>query len=87
MIELIAAEGNVMKVTGRTTLELQLPGGGWTTTVALVFPRLSHEMLLSWITQKKLNMIHKGWPFTVINYNSVNQSVAMWPFLTRGDAR
>ena len=66
MIELIAAEGNIMKVTGTTTLELQLPRGGWTTTMALVCRKLSHEMLLSWITQKELNMIHKGWPFIVI---------------------
>ena len=34
MIELIAAEGNTMKVTGTTKLTLQLPGRGWTTTVA-----------------------------------------------------
>ena len=69
MIELIAAEGNVLKVTDTTTLESQLP-------VALVCPKLSHKMLLSWITQKKLNMIHKGWPFTVINYYTAN-SVSM----------
>ena len=60
MIELIAAEGNAIKVTGTTELELQLPDGGWTTTVALVCPKLSHQMLLSWIMQKKLQMIHKG---------------------------
>ena len=61
-----------MKVTGTTELELQLPGGGWTPTVALVCPKLSHQMLLSWITQKKLQMIHKGWPFTVINQYTAN---------------
>ena len=36
MIELIAAEGNAMKITGTTKLRLQLPGGGLTTNVALV---------------------------------------------------
>ena len=72
MIELIAAEGNCIKVTGTTELELQLPGGGWTTTIALVCPKLSNQMLLSWITQKKLNMIHKGWPFTTIRQYSAN---------------
>ena len=38
MIELKAAEGNAMKVTGITKLTLQLAGGGWSTTVALVYP-------------------------------------------------
>ena len=36
MIELIAAEGNVMKGTSTATLEFLLPGGGQTTIVVLV---------------------------------------------------
>ena len=42
-------------------------GGKCITTVTLVCPRLTHQMLLSWITQKKLQMLHQGWPFCVIN--------------------
>ena len=65
-IELIAAEGNKIVVTGTTELGLQLPGGGWIQTTALVCPRLSHECLLSWISQKKLRLLHKGWPFSPV---------------------
>merc|ERR1712240_754549 len=54
MIELINAEGKVMKVIGTTKIHLRVRGGAWVTTVALVCPRLSHQMLLSWQTQKKL---------------------------------
>ena len=67
MIELINAEGKVMKVTGTTKIQIMVKGGTWITTVALVCPKLSHQMLLSWITQKKLQMLHEGWPFTVIH--------------------
>ena len=52
-----------MKVIGTTKLRLMAPGGGWTTTVALVCPKLSHQYLMSWVTQKKLQMLHPGWPF------------------------
>ena len=67
MIELINAEGKVMKVVGTTKIRIMVRGGTWITTVALVCPKLSHQMLLSWITQKKLQMLHEGWPFCVIN--------------------
>ena len=66
MIELINAEGKVMKVVGTTKIQLRVRGGTWITTVALVCPRLSHQMLLSWLTQKKLQMLHEGWPFSII---------------------
>ncbi len=56
-----------MKVIGTTKVKIMVNGGKWVTTVALVCPRLSHQMLLSWITQKKLQMLHQGWPFCVIN--------------------
>ena len=55
-----------MKVLGTTKLTLQAPGGGWTTTVALVCPQLSHQFVWSWVTQKKLQLLHAGWPFTRI---------------------
>merc|ERR1711873_20176 len=58
MIELINTEGKVMKVVGNTKIQLRVKGGAWITTVALVCPKLSHQMLLSWITQKKLQMLH-----------------------------
>ena len=58
MIELINAEGKVMKVVGTTKIKIMVKGGTWITTVTLVCPRLSHQMLLSWITQKKLKMLH-----------------------------
>ena len=67
MIELINAEGKVMKVVGTTKVKIMMNGGKWITRDALVCPRLSHQMLLSWITQKKLQMLHEGWPFCVIN--------------------
>ena len=54
MIELVSTEGKMMKVLGTTKLAIQAPGGGWTTTVALVCPQLSHQFLVSWITQKIL---------------------------------
>ena len=66
MIELVSAEGKMIKVLGTTNLKIQGPGGGWTTTVALVCPQLSHQFLLSWITQKRLQHIHQSWPFTRI---------------------
>ena len=64
MIELISAEGNAMKVLGTCRLAIQNIGGyGYTHTIALVCPNLSHQFLLSWITQKKLHLLHQGWPF------------------------
>ena len=54
MIELVSVEGKTMQVIGTTKLRLMAPGGGWTTTVALVCPKLSHQYLMSWVTQKKL---------------------------------
>ena len=50
MIELVSAEGKVMRVLGTTKLTLQAPGGNWTTKVALVCPKLSHQFLMSWVT-------------------------------------
>merc|ERR1712101_17480 len=67
MIELINAEGKAMKVIGTTKIKIMVKGGTWITTVTLVCPQLSHQMLLLWITQKKLQMLHEGWPFTVIH--------------------
>ena len=61
MIELILAEGKTMKVIGTTKIKIVANGGKWVTTVALVCPKLSHQFLLSWITQKKLQMLHPGW--------------------------
>ena len=52
---------------GTTKLIIQAQGGGWTTTIALVCPQLSHQFLLSWITQKRLKIIHMGWPFTRVH--------------------
>ena len=43
MIELVSVEGKTMRVLGTTKLTLQAPGGGWTTTLALVCPQLSHQ--------------------------------------------
>ena len=75
MIELVSAEGKMIKVLGTTKLMIQAPGGGWTTTVALVCPQLSHQFLLLWITQKKLQLLHQGWPFThVLAANSATLS-------------
>ena len=66
MIKLVSAEGKMIKVLGTTKLKIQAQGGGWTTTVALVCPELSHQFLLSWITEKRLQLLHQGWPFTRI---------------------
>ncbi len=63
MIELILVEGKTMKVIGTTKIRIMAPGGGWTTTVALVCPKLSHQFLMSWVTQMKLQLLHPGWPF------------------------
>ena len=83
MIELIAAEGNKIKVAGTTELELQLPGGGWARSTALVCPKLSHEMLLSWVSQKKIQMLHRGWPFkTVHEYNDYSTACSIQPPVT-----
>ena len=60
MIELINAEGKVMNMIGTMKIRIMIKGGTWITTVALVCPQLSHQMLLSWITQKKLQMLHEG---------------------------
>ena len=42
LIELVNTKGKTMKVLGTTKITIQAPGGGWTTTVALVCPQLSH---------------------------------------------
>ena len=64
MIELISSEGKAMKVLGTCRLAIQNIGGyGYTHTIVLVCPNLSHQFLLSWITQKKLHLLHQGWPF------------------------
>ena len=55
-----------MRVIGTTKLKLMAPGGGWTSTVALVCPKLSHQFLMSWVTQKKLQLLHPSWPFSRI---------------------
>ena len=60
MIKLVSAEGKMIKVLRTTKLKIQAPGGGWTMTVALVCPELSHQFLLSWITQKRLQLLHHG---------------------------
>ena len=66
LIELVNTKGKTMKVLGTTKITIQAPGGGWTTTVALVCPQLLHEFLLLWIMQKKLQLLHAGLPFTSI---------------------
>ena len=50
MIELVSAEGKTMRVIGTTKLKLMAPRGAWTTTVALVCPKLSHQFLMLWET-------------------------------------
>ena len=53
-----------MKVLGTYRLDIQnICRYGYTHTIALVCPNLSHQFLLSWITQKKLHLLHKGWLF------------------------
>ena len=76
MIELISAEGKVMKVLGTCRLAIQNIGGyGYTHTIALVCPNLLHQFLLSWIMQKKLSLLHQGWPFVkLISANSATLS-------------
>ena len=76
MIELISAEGKVMKVMGTCRLAIQNIGGyGYTHTIALVCPNLSCQFLLSWITQKKLCHLHQGWPFIeLVSANSATLS-------------
>ena len=75
MIELILVEEKTMKVIGTTKIKIMANGGKWVTTVALVCPKLSHQFLLSWITQKKLQMLHPGWPFCrIIGANSATIS-------------
>ena len=69
-LELLAAKGNSVKVLGTTMFEIQAPGGGWITTTAMVCPRLSHDMMLSWVSQKRLYMLHHDWPFTIIKRNT-----------------
>ena len=47
MIELILAEGKAMKVLGTCKLQIQNIGGhGYTNTIALVCPNLSHNFPL-----------------------------------------
>ena len=46
MIELVSAEGKVIKVLGTTKLTIGAPRGAKTTTIALVCPQLSHQFLL-----------------------------------------
>ena len=83
MIELIAAEGNAIKVARTMELEIQLPGGGWAKITALVCPKLSHDMLLSWVSQKKLQMLHKGWPFkTIQEYTDYSTAYSVQPPVT-----
>ena len=65
-IDLTAAEGNSIQVSGTTELCLQAPGGNFTKCLALVCPKLSNELLLSWSSQKKLRMLHRNWPFQVL---------------------
>ena len=50
MKELVLAEGKTLRVLGATKLTLQAPGGGWTTTVALLCLQLSHKFLMLWVT-------------------------------------
>ena len=70
MIELISTEGIAMAVLGTCKLQIQNIGGhGFIETIALVCPNLSHNFLCSWITQKKLNLLHKGWHFVRL-YNA-----------------
>ena len=59
MIELISAEGKVVKILGTCRLAIQDIGRyGYTHTIALVCPNLLHQFLLSWITQKKMHLLY-----------------------------
>ena len=64
MIELISPKGKAMAVLGTCKLQIQNIGGhSYIENIALVCPNLSHNFLCSWIMQKKLNLLHQGWPF------------------------
>ena len=83
MIELISAEGKAMAVHGTCKLQIQNIGGhGYIETIALVCPNLSHNFLCSWITQKKLNLLHKGWPFVRL-YNASSATLTEVPTTPR----
>ena len=76
MMELISAEGKVMKVLGTCRLAIQNIGGyRYTHTIALVCPNLLHQFLLSWIPQKKLHLLYQGWLFVkLVSANSATLS-------------
>ena len=63
---LLNAENNEIQIEGITKLTIQDPEGGWIETVALVCPDLGNNMLLSWMSQKKLSLLHKDWLFSKV---------------------
>ena len=71
-IDLSAAEGDSIEVSGTTELSILGPQGTYTKSLALVCPRLSNTLLLSWGSQKKLRMLHKNWPFQILNQEQAN---------------
>ena len=75
---LFNAEGRKIKVTGTTLMKVQHPKGSWVPCVVLVCPELGHEMLLSLVDQKRMNMIHEGWPFELVeNKNKLMATAAV----------
>ena len=61
LIDLYSWEGDANEVTRTSLMEIQHPQGNWVKCVVLVCPHLSPNVLLSWVTQKKMYMIHQGW--------------------------
>ena len=64
------------------TANSNICGYGYTHTIALVCPNLSHTFLLSWITQKKLYLLHRGWPFVRL-YSANSATLTEMPSIPR----
>ena len=74
LIDLSAAEGDAIKVSGTTELSILGPQGTYVKSLALVCPRLSNTLLLSWGSQKKLRMLHRNWPFQIIQQEEASSA-------------
>merc|ERR1712105_564737 len=76
LIDLSAAEGNPIEVSGTTEITIIGHQGIQVKSLALVCARLSNTLLLSWGSQKRLRMLHRNWPFAVVQEETAFSATA-----------
>lgn len=67
----------LVKIEGTKTLEMDKQNGGWIKSTPLVCFRMADEILLLWISQKRMDLLHNGWTFTPIQVHTARQITSL----------